>query len=31
MFSTVENAGADSKESNAPGFTGAKKGDAGDA
>jgi hypothetical protein len=31
MFCAVENAGADAKESNASGFTGAKKGDASDA
>jgi hypothetical protein len=31
MFGAVENSGADPKESNAPGFTGAKKGDASDA
>ena len=31
MLGAVENSGADSEESDAPGFTGAKKGDASDA
>jgi hypothetical protein len=31
MFGAVKHAGADAKELNAPGFTGAKKGDASDA
>ena len=30
MFCAVENSGADSKEPDAPGFTGAEKGDASD-
>ena len=31
MLSAVKHSGADAKESNAPGFTGSKKGDASDA
>ena len=31
VFYTVENSGSDTKETDAPGFTGSKEGDEGDA